>query len=246
MKKLMSIALLSGIVLLTGCNKGGAAKADLSTDDQKVFYTIGFSMAERMKNLNLNDKELAALTAGLHDAAKGDAAKLKLEEYRPKVRALFEGRMKAVAQNEKKSGMDFLAKFAKTAGVQKTKSGLAYQITKEGTGAFPKPTDVVEVHYHGTLTNGEVFDSSKNRGKTVTFPLNQVIKGWTEGMQKVKEGGSVKLVIPSELAYGDNGAPPKIPGGATLVFDVELVKIVKDADKKMKKPAAKKKDNHKH
>ena len=97
---------------------------------------------------------------------------------------------------------------------------------------MPKATDTVEVHYEGKLINGEIFDSSLQRGKPVTFPLNQVIKGWTEGVQKVKEGGKIKLVIPSDLAYGTNGAPPKIPGGATLVFEVELLKIVKAEEKK--------------
>lgn len=234
MTKFAFVALVAALAL-TSCKQGGGpVKADLSSDDQKVFYTIGYSMAERMKNLNLSEKELGALTAGIRDAAQANATQVKLEDYRPKVRALFETRMKAVSKKEKESGAAYLEKFAKESGVQKTESGLAYKITKEGTGASPKATDVVEVHYHGTLTNGEVFDSSKNRGKTVTFPLNQVIKGWTEGMQKVKEGGSIKLVIPSDLAYGDNGAPPKIPGGATLTFEVDLVKIVKKEDKKAK------------
>jgi len=236
MKLVVTCGLVLSTLAFTSCNKSGGGSADLSTDDQKVFYTVGYSMAERMKNLSLTDKEISALTAGLRDAAKGGDAKLKLQEYRPKVRTLFETRMKAVASNEKKSGVSYLEKFSKEKGVTKTESGLAYKILKEGTGAYPKATDNVEVHYHGTLINGTVFDSSKDRGKTVTFPLNQVIKGWTEGVQKVKEGGKIKLVIPSDLAYGDNGAPPKIPGGATLTFEVELVKIVKaDAKKPAKK-----------
>ena len=239
----MKLFVICGLILsaltFTSCNKSGGGNADLSNDDQKVFYTVGYSMAERMKNLNLTDKEIDALAAGLRTAAKGGEAKVKLAEYRPKVRTLFESRMKAVAENEKKAGMAYLEKFAKEAGVQKTESGLAYKVIKEGTGAYPKATDNVEVHYHGTLINGTVFDSSKDRGKTVTFPLNQVIKGWTEGVQKIKEGGTIKLVIPSELAYGDNGAPPKIPGGATLTFEVELKKIVKDTPKLKKAPAKK-------
>ena len=102
---------------------------------------------------------------------------------------------------------------------------------------MPKATDTVEVHYHGTLTNGEVFDSSVDRGKTISFPLNRVSKGWTEGLQLLALGGKIKLVIPPELGYGEQGAPPKIPGGATLVFEVELFKINPEAA--AAKPAAK-------
>ena len=110
-------------------------------------------------------------------------------------------------------------------GATKTASGLAYKIEKPGTGKQPKATDTVKVHYKGTLLDGTVFDSSYDRKKEVTFPLNRVIKGWTEGLQLLKEGGKIKLVIPAALAYGDHGAPPKIPGGATLVFEIELFEV---------------------
>ncbi len=109
---------------------------------------------------------------------------------------------------------------------------------------MPTATDTVEVHYHGTLTNGEVFDSSVDRGKTISFPLNRVIKGWTEGLQLLKEGGKIKLVIPPELAYGDAGAPPKIPGGSTLIFEVELFKVNPEPEKK--EEAHSKDDGHGH
>ena len=108
---------------------------------------------------------------------------------------------------------------------KQTKSGLVYETIKEGTGKTPAASDTVEVHYHGTLTNGTVFDSSVKRNKKISFPLNRVIPGWTEGLQLVKEGGKIKLVIPSDLAYGNAGAPPSIPGGATLIFEVELFKV---------------------
>jgi len=112
-------------------------------------------------------------------------------------------------------------------GFQKTSSGLYYKILKEGTGEIPRPTDEVEVHYHGTLTDGTVFDSSIERNKTSVFRLDKVIKGWTEGLQLMKEGGKSKFIIPSGLAYGESGAPPKIPAGATLVFEIELIKVKK-------------------
>ncbi|MEC7275240.1 MAG: FKBP-type peptidyl-prolyl cis-trans isomerase [Bdellovibrionota bacterium] len=228
MKK--SAILLVAFVALVSCNK--EKRVSLSNDDLKTFYSVGHTMGQRMQNLKLSDEEISAVTMGLRDAAAGKKAEVNVDEFRMKIQALFKGRIEKAAESEKKQGEDFLAKAAKEEGAQKTESGLVYKVLKEGTGAMPKATDTVEVHYEGKLINGEIFDSSLQRGKPVTFPLNQVIKGWTEGVQKVKEGGKIKLVIPSDLAYGTNGAPPKIPGGATLVFEVELLKIVKAEEKK--------------
>lgn len=215
----------AGLVLFS-CNK--EKKVSLSSDELKVFYTVGHTMGTKMKDLGLSDDEVVAYTMGYKDAVKGTNPEVKVDEYRAKIQELFSARMSKKADTEKASGKAYLDKFKAEPGVQVTESGLAYKIIEEGKGANPVETDKVKVHYHGTLTSGEVFDSSKDRGQPVTFPLNRVIKGWTEGVQKVKEGGKIRLVIPSELAYGDNGAPPKIPGGATLVFDVELLEIVKD------------------
>jgi len=141
---------------------------------------------------------------------------------------------------EKVKGKDFMEKFSKEDGVKKTASGLAYKVLKQGTGKSPKETSVVEVHYHGTLTDGTVFDSSVDRNKTISFGLDRVIKGWTEMLQLMKEGDKVKVVIPSELAYGENGAPPKIPGGATLVFEIELIKVAEDTNPKAVQTSVKK------
>jgi FKBP-type peptidyl-prolyl cis-trans isomerase FkpA len=228
MKKI-SIFIMAALLLFS-CNK--QKKVSLSTDELKTFYTVGHTMGQRMKNLNLSDDELAAVNMGLADAAKGTKAQVNPDEYRAKLQELFKERMTKAAQGEKDSGKAYLENFAKEKDVVKTESGLAYKILSEGKGANPKATDTVKVHYHGTLIDGTVFDSSKERGQPVTFPLNRVIKGWTEGVQKVKEGGKIKLVIPSDLAYGDSGAPPNIPGGSTLVFEVELLEIVKEEKKK--------------
>ncbi len=224
MKKIVFL-MTAGLVLFS-CNK--EKKVSLSSDELKVFYTVGHTMGTKMKDLGLSDDEVVAYTMGYKDAVKGTNPEVKVDEYRAKIQELFSARMSKKADTEKASGKAYLDKFKAEPGVQVTESGLAYKIIEEGKGANPVETDKVKVHYHGTLTSGEVFDSSKDRGQPVTFPLNRVIKGWTEGVQKVKEGGKIRLVIPSELAYGDNGAPPKIPGGATLVFDVELLEIVKD------------------
>jgi FKBP-type peptidyl-prolyl cis-trans isomerase len=145
------------------------------------------------------------------------------------VRAAAENAAKEQEKSTKKEEKDaakFLAKMAKEKGAQKTESGLIYFSEKEGSGAAPKATDTVKVNYEGRLTNGTVFDASSQHGGAATFPLNQVIPCWTEGVQKIKVGGKAKLVCPSAIAYGERGAPPLIPGGATLVFEVELLDIV--------------------
>ncbi len=231
-----------GALLAVGCNKnGGSAKGGKtpSTDDEKVFYTVGNMFGSRLANLSLNEGEISSLVQGVRDAATGAKSQVDVAKFQPQVQKVFRERMQKNSEKVKVAGTDFLAKFVKE-GATKTASGLAYKVIKEGTGKTPKPEDNVEVHYHGTLIDGTVFDSSKDRGTKVTFPLNRVIKGWTEGLQLIKEGGSIKLVIPASLAYGDAGAPPKIPGGATLVFDVELFEI-KKKDEAAKTPAPKKK-----
>jgi len=228
MKKVLF--LVCALLMVTSCNK--EKKVSLSNDDLKTFYTVGHTMGQRMKNLSLSDEEVAAVNMGLRDAAKGKEPQVNPDEFRTKIQTLFKGRMEKAAETEKDSGKKYLEDFSKEEGVTLTESGLAFKILSEGKGKNPTAEQTVKVHYHGTLTDGTVFDSSKERGKPVTFPLNRVIKGWTEGVQKVKEGGKVKLVIPADLAYGDAGAPPKIPGGATLVFEVELLEIVKEEKKK--------------
>ncbi len=147
--------------------------------------------------------------------------------YGPKLQEFAKGRLGAAAAGEKKAGAAFLAKEAAESGTVKQSTGFLYKEIKAGTGASPKPTDKVKVHYRGTLTDGTVFDSSIDRGEPVTFPLIGVIPCWTQGLQLMKTGGKARLVCPSELAYGDAGSPPKIKGGATLVFEVELLSIEK-------------------
>lgn len=224
MKKIIIGTLAMGSLLL-GCQSQGPQKVELKTDNDKVFYTVGSMFGSRLKNLSLSEMEINAIAQGLRDAAQGQKPAVKLEDYQMKIQSVFRERIEKSSKKIKKDGSSYLEKFLKEDGAKKTASGLAYKVLKEGTGATPSATDIVEVHYHGTLIGGEVFDSSVDRKKKVSFPLNRVIKGWTEGLQLIKEGGKVRLVIPSELAYGDNGAPPKIPGGATLIFDVELFSI---------------------
>jgi FKBP-type peptidyl-prolyl cis-trans isomerase FkpA len=155
-----------------------------------------------------------------------------MQTYGPKLQALAKERAAGAAAGEKKVSADFLTKAAAEKGAKKTASGLIYSEIKPGKGDSPKPTDKVKVHYEGKLIDGTVFDSSIKRGEPVTFPLNGVIKCWTEGVQLMKVGGKSKLICPSDIAYGDAGSPPTIKPGATLVFEVELLEIVKaDAPK---------------
>jgi FKBP-type peptidyl-prolyl cis-trans isomerase FkpA len=229
MKRISSslMAITAGSLMLVACNSNDPKKISLSTEEDKTFYAMGFMLGSNLQRLNLTDKEMGALYKGLAASAKNEKAEVDMNTYQQKIQTLFKERMDKVADTEKKTGIDFLEKFSKEEGAKKTESGLAYKPIKEGTGATPGPEDEVEVHYHGTLIDGTVFDSSVERGQTISFPLNRVIKGWTEGLQLMKEGGKTKFVIPSELAYGDAGAGPKIPGGATLVFEVELFKVKK-------------------
>ncbi len=218
----MAILSLIGFSAIS-CSKSKEPK----TEEEKTFYSIGTMFGSRLIQLSMSDAEIDALASGLRDAAKGEKQKVDPMAYQQKIQEIFKSRMEKQAVDVKKKGAEFLENFVKKEGAQKTASGLAYKHLKEGTGPSPKETDMVKVHYHGTLTDGTVFDSSRERGKEVSFPLNRVIRGWTEGVQLMKVGGTTKFVIPSELAYGDTGAPPKIRGGETLVFEVELLGIEK-------------------
>ncbi|GAB4010566.1 MAG: FKBP-type peptidyl-prolyl cis-trans isomerase [Bdellovibrio sp.] len=225
MKRIICGAMAVTMLAVVSCKP---KEIDLKSEEDKTLYSVGAMFGERLSNMKLSDAQVEAIVAGVRESAAGKASRVNVQEYAPKVRDFFNDRMKVMAEDNKKSGTTFIDNFVAKEGATKTESGLAFKIIKEGTGAYPKAEDTVRVHYHGTLTDGTVFDSSVERGQPVNFPLNRVIPGWTEGLQKVKAGGKIKLVIPSQLAYGDAGAPPKIPGGSTLIFDVELLEIVKN------------------
>jgi FKBP-type peptidyl-prolyl cis-trans isomerase FkpA len=196
------------------------------TEDDKAFYAIGYSLASRLGPFALTPAELEMVKAGLADGVLGRESKADPRAYMDKIQQIRTTRAAVVAATEKKSGDAFLAKAAAAAGSRKTESGLVITTLKAGTGPSPKATDKVKVHYHGTLTDGSVFDSSVQRGQPATFPLSGVIRCWTEGVALMKVGGKSRLVCPSELAYGERGAPPRIKPGAVLVFEIELLEIV--------------------
>lgn len=207
------------------------ADADPKTDEEKAFYSFGFNLSQQLSMLNLTPAEFELVKSGLSDGVLKKTPKADVKEFYPKFQALARDRVVANAGAEKKLGQEYAEKAAKEKGATKTASGIVIQEIKAGTGEMPKATDKVKVHYTGTLIDGTVFDSSVQRNQPATFPLSGVVKCWTEGLQQIKVGGKAKLICPSDLAYGDQGRPPQIKPGATLVFEVELLEIVKDAPK---------------
>ena len=202
-----------------------------ASEADRTLYALGLVISRNLAGFKLSAAELAVVEQGMADGVLGRPPKVDIETYGPKLNELAKSRVAAAAAVEKKAGAAFLEKEAAQPGAKKQASGFVYKETKAGTGATPKPTDTVKVHYKGTLTDGTVFDSSIERNEPATFPLAGVIPCWTQGVQLMKEGGSARLVCPSELAYGDEGRPPRIKGGATLVFDVQLLSIEKNAPK---------------
>lgn len=206
----------------------GARTADLANDEQKTLYALGVAISQSLNDFSLTAAELEIVKAGLTVGVMKREPKVDMNNYGPRIEKMVQARAGAVADTQKKAGAAFVAKAAKESGAKKTASGAIVKTIKEGSGPTPKASDTVTVHYHGTLIDGTVFDSSVTRGQPATFPLINVVKCWTEGVQMIKVGGTSRLVCPAELAYGERGAPPRIPPGATLVFDVQLIAIAKN------------------
>ena len=199
--------------------------AQPETEDQKTLYALGVDLAKKLSVFNLSADEYEFVKQGMTDTAAGKKLAAEPEAYTQNINQLFQARMQVAAQKQKELAKPFLEKAAKEKDAQKTASGLIYQQIKAGTGAQPKASDIVKVHYTGTFIDGKEFDSSVKRGEPAEYPLGQVIPCWTEGVGKMKVGGKAKLVCPSDIAYGDQGRPPIIPGGSTLIFEVELLDV---------------------
>ena len=220
-----SLCLVS-VLFIAACNAAAPPPAvKVETEEQKTLYALGYAVADNLKPFGLTEAELDVVKAGFADGALQKKATVDPQSYYGKIRELQTVRMAALATKEKEAGVAFLEKASKEKGATKLPSGMVIATIKEGTGPSPTAADTVKVHYHGTLTNGKVFDSSVERKEPATFPLGGVIPCWTEGVQKIKVGGKAKFVCPSELAYGERGAPPDISPGATLVFEVELLGV---------------------
>ncbi len=190
----------------------------------QVSYALGMSIGHQLQQMNAAEVNVDDFAQAIKDVFAGKAS-MTDTEAQAAVETFFSKKAEEQAAGAKAEGESFLAENAKKEGVVTLASGLQYQVLREGNGKKPSATDQVECHYEGTLINGQVFDSSYRRGETATFGLNQVIAGWTEGLQLMQEGAKYRFFIPYTLAYGERGAGQSIPPFATLIFDVELVKV---------------------
>ena len=246
MKRLLLAAALSMTTITWAAEPvAPAATVSFANEDAKVAYSLGYIFGKNNATA-IENLDIEKFVAGFKDGYAGKQGALTEEDIK-KILTDYKERRVAEAQAEfQKQSADnkarseaYLAENGKKAGVVTTTTGLQYEVITQGTGAQPKATDTVEVHYEGKLTDGTIFDSSIQRGQTASFRLDQVIAGWTEGLQLMKAGGKYRFTIPSALAYGEMGAGT-IPPNATLVFDVELIKVTKEegstkAEKKKKK-----------
>jgi len=216
--------------------------AGAMTEDQKVIYALGLAMGQRLGDFSLSPEELEFLQKGVADSVIGRPPQVDLQVYGPKIMQLAQARQQVVIEKVKKDGAAYIEQAAQLPGAKKTASGIVYVEEKAGTGASPKPTDKIRIHYHGTTTDGTVFDSSVDRGTPVEYQLDDMIPCWVEGVQFMKVGGKARLICPPNLAYGDRGAPPVIKPGATLAFQLELIDIVAPAPETPAAPAPAKPD----
>jgi FKBP-type peptidyl-prolyl cis-trans isomerase len=216
--------------LLPACASGsssaeGQSPNALATDDEKILYTLGRILGENIANAALTEAELSTVLTGLTDSALGRESQVDLDQYGPMLQVFMQQRIENAAGEELTRSMAFVDEQAGLTGATRTESGIVIQELEAGNGQSPTVTDTVRVHYHGTLQDGSVFDSSVDRGEPASFPLNGVIPCWTEGVQTMQVGGKSRLVCPPDLAYGPAGRPG-IPGNAALVFEVELLEIL--------------------
>jgi FKBP-type peptidyl-prolyl cis-trans isomerase FkpA len=222
----MRFVVLCLVTLLSlGTTTAFAAAPEPTTDEQKTLYALGLAINQSLGNFTLSEAEFDLVKSGLTDGFF-KRPKLDLQTFGLKISELQQARASVVAEAEKKAGAAFLTKIAAESGAKKTESGAIITTLKEGNGPTPKVSDMVKVHYLGTLIDGTVFDNSAKQGEPATLRVNEMSKCWVEGIQQMKVGSKNKLVCPSTLAYRDKGLPPHIKPGATIVFEIELLEIL--------------------
>ena len=193
----------------------------------KLSYAWGLAMGQQLRGMGVKDLNVEDYAAAVKAVFEGTESAIPFEEAQTLINEYLQNLEEEMTKAAREAGEKFLEENKKNEGVKVTASGLQYVVEKEGEGVQPTATDEVTVHYTGKLLNGQVFDSSVQRGEPATFPLNRVIPGWTEGVQLMKEGAKYTFFIPSDLAYGPQGIPNAIPPHSTLIFEVELIKVIK-------------------
>ena len=193
---------------------------------EKISYALGLGIGQQLKSMNIENFDIKEFSRSIEDVMAGRDTDMTTREAQVMLSEYFQKKEKEQAEENIAKGKAYLEENGKREGVITTKSGLQYEVLTEGTGKSPMATDKVRCHYEGRLTDGSVFDSSYQRGEPADFGLNQVIAGWTEGVQLMKEGAKYRFHIPYLLGYGERGAGASIPPYATLVFDVELIKVL--------------------
>ena len=225
-KKIFALALCFSITALLSCEgQKGKTSVSLKTTSDSVAYSIGVSIGANMKKDGLDSLDLDIMKQAINSAMNGDSLLVDANLSQSVIQAYLARKQKQKGEAGMQIGKKFLEENKKKQGVIELPDGLQYMVMKEGTGPLPTANDTVSVHYHGTLIDGTVFDSSVERGEPAEFPVGAVIKGWTEALQLMKVGSKYKLFIPSDLAYGDRAAGPKIGPNSTLIFEVELLTI---------------------
>ena len=224
MRRLPILALVFGLFACFNA-PAPAEETALETDDQKVLYAVGQALARGITTLEFTEEELVHITAGFRDAALGAESRIDMTVYGPRLESTMQTRTTALAQKEREAGQAYCAEQAKLDGAETLPSGMVFQAIAEGDGPSPVPGDQVKVHYHGTLGDGSVFDSTRGKDP-IQFSVTGVIPCFSEGLQRLKTGGKARLTCPSQIAYGDRGSPPKIKPGAALTFEVELIEVV--------------------
>lgn len=192
----------------------------------KISYALGLGIGQQLKNMNIEGFSIEDFARSIQDIMAGNPTAMSSREAQQMLNDYFKKKEKEQAETAIAEGKVFLEQNARKAGVVQTRSGLQYEVLTEGSGRSPKATDTVRCHYEGRLLDGTVFDSSYKRGEPADFGLNQVITGWTEGVQLMKEGAKYRFYIPYLLGYGERGAGASIPPYSTLIFDVELIKVL--------------------